>query len=127
MVRTGLAMLTLLGCRISALLPCKACARRVRAARRMARLGPQLACPVCMLYRAYQTNADLLSPSRLASQYLGSALWRPDSDRSLTRRIAAAMEVYSRMRLTHTRPAYGIDSVMVDGQEVAVHEEAALT
>jgi len=79
-----------------------------------------------MLYRAYQTNIDLLSPSRLAAQYLGSALWRPNSDRSLTRRISAAMEVYSHMRLTHTRPAYGIDSVMVDEQEVAVHEEAAL-
>jgi len=79
-----------------------------------------------MLYRAYQTNADLLSPSRLAAQYLGSALWRSKADRSLTRRIAAAMEVYSRMRLTHTRPPYGIDSVMVDGEEVAVHEEPAL-
>jgi len=79
-----------------------------------------------MLYRAYQTNADLLSPSRLAAQYLGSALWRSKADRSLTRRIAAAMEVYSRMRLTHTRPPYGIDSVLVDGEEVAVHEEPAL-
>ncbi|MDM0076481.1 polyhydroxyalkanoate depolymerase [Variovorax sp. J2P1-59] len=79
-----------------------------------------------MLYRAYQTNADLLSPSRLAAQYLGSALWHSKADRSLTRRMAAAMEVYSRMRLTHTRPPYGIDSVMVDGEEVAVHEEAAL-
>jgi len=79
-----------------------------------------------MLYRAYQTNADLLSPSRLAAQYLGSALWHSKADRSLTRRIAAAMEVYSRMRLTHTRPPYGINSVMVDGEEVAVHEEPAL-
>ena len=37
------------------------------------------------------------------------------------------MEVYSRIRLTHTRPDYGIRSVMVDGKEVEVHEEAALT
>ena len=83
-----------------------------------------------MLYRAYQTNADLLSPSRLAAQYFGSSLWHPGagptSDRSAVRRIAAAMEVYSRLRLTHTRPAYGIESVTVDGEEVAVHEEAAL-
>ncbi|WP_431275697.1 polyhydroxyalkanoate depolymerase [Variovorax ureilyticus] len=79
-----------------------------------------------MLYRAYQTHADLLSPTRLTAQYLGKALWHDKADRSLTRRIASAMEVYSRLRLTHTRPAYGIDSVMVDGEEVAVHEEAAL-
>ncbi|CAN7558536.1 polyhydroxyalkanoate depolymerase [Variovorax sp. LjRoot84] len=79
-----------------------------------------------MLYRAYQTSADLLSPSRLAAQYLGSSLWQQNSERSAARRIAAAMEVYSRMRLTHTRPAYGIQSVTVDGEEVAVHEEVAL-
>lgn len=78
-----------------------------------------------MLYRAYQTHADLLSPTRLTAQYLGKALWQDKADRSLTRRIASAMEVYSRLRLTHTRPAYGIDSVMVDGEKVAVHEEAA--
>ena len=30
------------------------------------------------------------------------------------------------MRLTHTRPAYGIKSVLVDGEEVAVTEEPAL-
>jgi len=79
-----------------------------------------------MLYRAYQSSADLLSPSRLAAQYLGSSLWQQDTDRSATRRIAAAMEVYSRMRLTHTRPPYGIRSVMVDGEEVAVNEETTL-
>jgi len=79
-----------------------------------------------MLYRAYQTHADLLSPTRLTAQYLGKALWRDRADRSLARRIASAMEVYSLMRLTHTRPAYGIERVVVDGEEVAVHEEAAL-
>jgi poly(3-hydroxybutyrate) depolymerase len=80
-----------------------------------------------MLYRAYQTSADLLSPSRLAAQYVGSSLWREDSDRSAPRRIAAAMEVYSRLRLTHTRPPYGIRSVMVGDDEVAVHEEVVLS
>ena len=79
-----------------------------------------------MLYRAYQSHTDLLSPSRLAAQYLGKALWHDKADRSLIRRIASVMEVYSLMRLTHTRPAYGIETVVVDGEEVAVHEEAAL-
>jgi poly(3-hydroxybutyrate) depolymerase len=79
-----------------------------------------------MLYRAYQTSADLLSPSRLAAQFLGKSLWQQNADRSASRRIAAAMEVYASLRLTHSRPAYGIASVTVDGEEVAVHEEVAL-
>ncbi|RZL92844.1 MAG: polyhydroxyalkanoate depolymerase [Variovorax sp.] len=78
-----------------------------------------------MLYRAYQTSVDLLSPSRLAAQFIGSSLWQHEPERSAARRFAAAMEVYSLLRLTHTRPAYGIRSAMVEGEEVAVHEEVA--
>jgi poly(3-hydroxybutyrate) depolymerase len=37
------------------------------------------------------------------------------------------MEVLSRLRLTHTRPAYGIDSVKVGEREIAVAEHAVLT
>ena len=79
-----------------------------------------------MLYRAYQNQADLLSPSRLAAQYLGKALWKDGTDRTMMRRLAAQFEVFSRMRLTHSRPAYGIDSVTVDGTQVVVHEEKTL-
>ena len=79
-----------------------------------------------MLYRAYQSTSNLLSPSRLAAQYLGRALWQDDTERTPTRRIASALEVYAHLRLTHVRPPYGIDSVRVDGEEIPVHEEAAL-
>ncbi|MDM0012867.1 polyhydroxyalkanoate depolymerase [Variovorax sp. J22P168] len=79
-----------------------------------------------MLYRAYQTNTDLLSPSRLAAQFLGKGAWDSKPDRSASRRIAAALDVYAHMRLTHTRPDYGITSVQSEGQEVAVHEEVTL-
>lgn len=79
-----------------------------------------------MLYRAYQTHTDLLSPSRLAAQYLGSGAWQAPSDRGARRRITAAMEVYAHMRLTHTRPDYGIQSVVCEGEEVPVEEEVAL-
>jgi poly(3-hydroxybutyrate) depolymerase len=79
-----------------------------------------------MLYRAYQNYSDLLSPSRLAAQFLGNGVWQARTDRGAPRRIAAALEVFSHMRLTHSRPDYGIRSVMVDGEEVAVQEEAAL-
>ncbi len=79
-----------------------------------------------MLYRAYQNQADLLSPARLAAQYMSKALWKDGTERTILRRMAAQFEVFSRMRLTHTRPDYGIHSVMVDGAEVAVHEETTL-
>ncbi|MDM0083324.1 polyhydroxyalkanoate depolymerase [Variovorax sp. J31P179] len=79
-----------------------------------------------MLYRAYQTHTDLLSPSRLAAQYFGSSVWKSRPDRSAARRIAAAMDVYAHLRLTHTRPDYGIKSVLSEGEETAVTEELAL-
>jgi len=79
-----------------------------------------------MLYRAYQTNTDLLSPSRLAAQFLGSGIWNAKTDRGVARRIEAALEVYAHMRLTHTRPDYGIRSVLSEGEETAVTEEVAL-
>ncbi len=79
-----------------------------------------------MLYRAYQNYSDLLSPSRLAAQFFGKGVWEARTDRGAPRRIAAALEVFAHMRLTHSRPDYGIKSVMVDGEDVAVHEEAAM-
>jgi len=57
---------------------------------------------------------------------MGQSMWVSERQSSPGRRMAAAFEVFSRMRLTHSRPAYGIDSVTVDGAEVAVHEEVAL-
>jgi len=80
-----------------------------------------------MLYRAYQSSSDLTSPLRLGAQFMGRALWNDGAERSATRRMAAFYEVFSRMRLTHSRPPFGIGSVLVDGEPVAVQEEVALT
>ena len=80
-----------------------------------------------MLYKAYQTGTEWLSPSRLAAQCLGESLWQPNADRGPTRHVAAALEVFSRMQLTHTRPPFGIRSVIIGDEEVAVHEEVVLT
>jgi poly(3-hydroxybutyrate) depolymerase len=79
-----------------------------------------------MLYQAYQTQADFGSPLRLMAQSLGSSLWLSQTEGSLMRKMAAGMEVFSRMRLTHSRPAYGIASVMVGKKEYAITEEAAM-
>ncbi|SDP45420.1 poly(3-hydroxybutyrate) depolymerase [Rhodoferax sp. OV413] len=80
-----------------------------------------------MLYQAYQLQSDLMSPFRLMAQSLGANLWFKDTDRSPVRRIAAACDVFSRLRLTHTRPSYGITSVKVGDKEVEVVEETTLS
>jgi poly(3-hydroxybutyrate) depolymerase len=79
-----------------------------------------------MLYQAYQTQSDLLSPWRLAAQSLASALWVPRTERTWLRQIAAACDLAGRLRLTHSRPPYGIGEVLVNGEPVAVDETVAL-
>lgn len=79
-----------------------------------------------MLYQAYQLQNDLGSPLRLMAQHLSAALWLQKTERSLLRQVSAACEVISRMRLTHTRPAYGIDAVQLGERTVAVIEENVL-
>lgn len=79
-----------------------------------------------MLYQAYQLQSDLLSPIRLLAQSLGASLWFDHTERSPVRGMAAASAVLSRMRLTHSRPAYGIQSATVAGETVPVTEEVVL-
>ena len=79
-----------------------------------------------MLYQAYQLHADLTSPLRLLAQSGSAALWMSRTEGSVLRKLSASMEVFSRLRLTHTRPAYGIDSVQVGEHKLAVTEEIAL-
>jgi len=83
-----------------------------------------------LLYPAYQTQSDLLWPLYLAvNSVLGlhdrapALTWRPAAD--ARRRLAAAAEVLASLRLTHRRPAYGIDRVESGGREVEVVEEIA--
>ncbi len=80
-----------------------------------------------MLYQAYQFQSDLMSPLRLLAQHTGAALWLRQTEGSVLRKMAAAGEVFSRMRLTHTRPAYGIDQVTVGDQSFPVTEKKVLT
>ncbi|MBL0920427.1 MAG: polyhydroxyalkanoate depolymerase [Hydrogenophaga sp.] len=79
-----------------------------------------------MLYQAYQTQSDLLSPWRLAAQAMASALWVPRTERSWLRQIAAQCDLFGRLRLTHSRPPYGIGEAMVNGEAVAVDEVVKL-
>jgi poly(3-hydroxybutyrate) depolymerase len=80
-----------------------------------------------MLYQAYQNQSDLMSPLRLLAQSTGAALWLNKTEGSFLRKLSASMEVISRLRLTHTRPAYGIESVKVGEYDLAVTEEIVLS
>ena len=80
-----------------------------------------------MLYQAYQAQSDIMVPVRafagealktITAKMNGAA--RPSALSNLT----AAYELIVRAGLTHTRPPYGIDSIMVGNREVAVTEEA---
>ncbi len=76
-----------------------------------------------MLYHAYQAQSDLMSPWRLLAQQASASFWFSDTEGSAMRKVSAASEVFSRLRLTHSRPAYGIDSITVDDKTFAVVEE----
>lgn len=79
-----------------------------------------------MRYRAFQTQADLLAPARLAAGLAGGALslapaWLRTWP-SLAH-TAAAWEMLTRAGLTHQRPDYGLTSVRVDDEDMPVSEE----
>ena len=80
-----------------------------------------------MLYQAYQNQTDLSSPLRLMAQGMSAMLWMNQTEGSWLRKMSAGMEVISRMRLTHSRPDYGIDSVTVDDEVYPIEEETVLS
>jgi poly(3-hydroxybutyrate) depolymerase len=80
-----------------------------------------------MLYQAYQFQSDLMSPFRLTAQHLSQSLWLEKTERTVLRKVTAACDVLSRLRLTHSRPAYNIQSVVTEGREVPIVEEAVQT
>jgi len=81
-----------------------------------------------MLYQAYQAHTDIMVPVRafagFAARSMGARL-NGSARPSVLSNLTAAYELIARAGLTHVRPAYAIDSVMVGNREVAVTEEAA--
>jgi poly(3-hydroxybutyrate) depolymerase len=80
-----------------------------------------------MLYYAYQAQCDVLAPVRLFADVARDLLdqpWPGVGDLPLVRGAVAAMSLFSRTRLSHERPDFGIDRVSIDGAEIAVSEEA---
>jgi poly(3-hydroxybutyrate) depolymerase len=78
------------------------------------------------MYQAYQAFDDLAAPVRAMAGIVARSLApRAESGNIHLRRLAATYELVARLRLTHERPAYGIDSIMVGQQLVEVREEFA--
>jgi polyhydroxyalkanoate depolymerase len=81
-----------------------------------------------MLYQAYQSHADLMWLPRAAARAVVPVLsdLRPEWNAlPPLRKLAAAQEIFELAKLTHARPPFRIDTVMVGGREVRVTEEAA--
>jgi poly(3-hydroxybutyrate) depolymerase len=83
-----------------------------------------------MLYQAYQAHSDIMIPVRKWAGTALRALGQPLSgiaNNPVLRNLTAAYELIARAGLTHERPAFGIDRVVVGNREAAVREEAMLT
>jgi poly(3-hydroxybutyrate) depolymerase len=80
-----------------------------------------------MLYHAYQMQADwwgaLQTAAQASASYLNHEAFAPHRTPAM-RKMAAALEVFSRLRLTHSRPAFGFDSVQIGERSVPVREVA---
>jgi polyhydroxyalkanoate depolymerase len=82
-----------------------------------------------MIYTAYQAQSDLTAPMRVmsgATARLLTDLSPGLTDRWMVRSTLATTEIVARWGLTHRRPAFGIDSVVVEGEAGPVREEAVL-
>jgi poly(3-hydroxybutyrate) depolymerase len=80
-----------------------------------------------MLYQAFQAHSDLMSPFRQLAQSGSAAFWFSDTEGSWLRKMSASMDVFSRLKVTHARPAYGINTVKIGERELAVTEETVLS
>jgi len=79
-----------------------------------------------MIYAAYQAQADLLEPLRVAAGFARLALAGPMVNgyaNPALRHLVATYEMVERARLTHGRPPFGITSCEVGNRDVEVIEE----
>jgi poly(3-hydroxybutyrate) depolymerase len=78
-----------------------------------------------MMYQAYQTQVDWLAPAQMAARsaasFLNHGLFGM-TQVPAARKLAAAWEVFSRLRLTHSRPEFAIPTVRVGDRDLTVTE-----
>jgi polyhydroxyalkanoate depolymerase len=81
-----------------------------------------------MLYQLYQAHDLLLSPLRAASGITASWIELAPPALRLSvpfSRMSAAGQALAGARLTHSRPDYGIDDILLDGETVPVEQSVA--
>jgi poly(3-hydroxybutyrate) depolymerase len=81
-----------------------------------------------MLYQLYQARQDLLAPLRITADLAGAFLQEPQAGpcgNFVVRSMAAGAEMLCRTRLTHDRPPFGIDDVVMGHRVALVTEEPA--
>ena len=81
-----------------------------------------------MIYQDFQTYADTVAPLRGLANMAAAALANPVpgiSRNAVQRVIAAICELIARTGLSHRRPAFGVDQVVVGNRSVAVREVVA--
>jgi polyhydroxyalkanoate depolymerase len=84
-----------------------------------------------MIYLAYQSQADIMQPVRAFAAHAVRAMngsmagMNGVAGASQLRNLAAAYEMLSRAGISHARPDFGIEKVMVGNREVVVNEKPA--
>ncbi len=81
-----------------------------------------------MIYQAYQARSDALRPLQASAAVMATSMrgWFGDWPMPLALdNAAAALDVFSQTRLTHSRPAFGIESATVGNRVVPLVEEVA--
>ena len=82
-----------------------------------------------MLYDAYEFQRSMLSSAGAMASFGAGMLHNPANPFSYFgggQVLASALEVFAHAAQPRGKPAFGIESVEVDGREVAVHEEIVL-
>lgn len=83
-----------------------------------------------MFYQFYELQQAALQPARACADVLKtfcSSPGNPLANTSFARAIAATAELFERSTRRYGKPEFGISSTVVDGRDVAVHEEVVWT
>ncbi|RMX05926.1 polyhydroxyalkanoate depolymerase [Corticibacter populi] len=82
-----------------------------------------------MLYQIYEAQRSITEPfadfAKAASKLFANPSW-PLSDTPLALRISAAYDLIYRLGKDYEKPAFGIETVSVDGVDVTIHERVEM-
>lgn len=83
-----------------------------------------------MLYTLVELQKAALTPARVAAQALHTTLslpWLPANYTRLARTLTAGADVFERLTRPYGKPAFGLNSTVVDGKTVSVTEDLSLS